>query len=200
MKHLRKFWVSLMLLFSVDTYAISIDLVPNQTHITSGGIVSIAVNISGLKDGGAPSLGAYDLDFHFDNTLFSFNSLIWGDNNKGNQLDLAGFGSLQDSSENAGWLNLLEISFDDALNLDFAQAGEFTLFSVVLNAVGIGSGNFSLTANSLSDSFGNALETSNINNTHVNVGNSVTVPEPSSLLLFAGLLAMVLLRKKLAQK
>jgi hypothetical protein len=123
---------------------------------------------------------------------------LWGDSTLGNQLDLNGFGSLQDSSSGLDWLSALEISFDDALDLELLQAGEFTLFSVLLNAVAIGSGNFSLTTNALGDAYGNDLFIDTITGTTVNVA-SISVPEPSSLLLLLGMLAVIALRAKMSQ-
>ena len=180
--------------FSFNANAISIDLVTNKSAVNIGDSLEVAVRISGLNDAGAPSLGVYDLDFNFDNNLFSFNSISWGDSTQGNQLDLSGFGSLQDSTSSNGWLNLFELSFDDALDLNQFQAGEFTLFSVLLNTIAVGTGNFSLIANSLGDAYGDELFVDEINETQVRVG-SISVPEPSSvLLLLAGLLAIAALR------
>lgn len=200
MQQLRKILVSLALLFSVDTYAISIDLVANKSVVNVGDSLEVAVRINGLNDTSAPSLGVYDVNFLFDSSLFSVNSISWGDAAKGNQLDLAGFGSLQDATSGAGWLNLLELSFDDAVDLDLLQAGEFTLFSVLLNTLAIGTGNFSLAANSLGDAYGNNLIADQINGTTVKAG-SVSVPEPSSvLLLLAGIFAIAMLRAKSTQR
>ncbi len=199
MKQLRKIFASLALLFSVDSYAISIDLIANKTAVNIGDSLEVAVRISGLDDASASSLGVYDLNFQFDNSLFSVASINWGDSIKGNQLDLSGFGSLQDTTSGSGWLNLFELSFDDALDLNQLQAGEFTLFSVLLNAITIGTGNFSLVANSLGDAYGNELFADQLNDAQVSVG-SVSVPEPSSmLLLLAGLIVLVSLRVKLSQ-
>lgn len=180
--------------FSFNANAISIDLIANKSAVNIGDNLEVAVRISGLNDAGAPSLGVYDLNFNFDNNLFSFNSISWGDSIHGNQLDLSGFGSLQDSTSGNGWLNLFELSFDDALDLNQFQTGEFTLFSVLLNTIAVGTGNFSLIANSLGDAYGDELFVDVINETQVRVG-SISVPEPSSvLLLLAGLLAITALR------
>lgn len=185
--------------FSFNANAISIDLIANKSAVNIGDNLEVAVRISGLNDAGAPSIGVYDLNFQFDSGLFSFDSIHWGNSANGNQLDLSGFGSLQDSSSGSGWLNALELSFDDALDLNQLQLGEFTLFSVLLNTIATGTGNFSLTANALGDAYGNELTVDQINGTQVSVG-SVSVPEPSSiLLLLAGLVVLVSLRTKLSQ-
>lgn len=184
MKKLFAGLVTLCISLSFTAQAITIDLIPSQSHTNLGDNIEVEVRISGLTDSNAPSLGAYDVNFNYDASIFSFNTITWGDSVLGNQLDLMGFGTLQDTNDGIGWLNVLELSFDDALDLDLLQAGEFTLFSVLLDAIAAGSGDFSLTANTLGDAYGNDLSIDAINGTRVNVG-SVSVPEPSSLLLFS---------------
>ncbi|WP_435782657.1 PEP-CTERM sorting domain-containing protein [Cellvibrio sp.] len=200
---MKKFFIGLCALglsLSLNANAISIDLVANKSVVSVGDSLEVAVRISGLNDANAPSLGVYDVNFQFDNSLFTFDSISWGDSAQGNQLDLSGFGSLQDSSSGSGWLNLFELSFDDALDLNVLQSGEFTLFSILLNTVAAGTGNFSLVANSLGDAYGDNLVADQINGTQVTAG-AVSVPEPSSvLLLLVGILAIGMLRVKSAQR
>lgn len=198
MKKIFSVLAALGLFISLNANAISIDLIANQSAINVGGSVEVQVRISGLSDASAPSLGVYDVDFNYDASLFNFNAISWGDATKGNQLDLAGVGTLQSSNSSSGWLNIFEVSFDEAFDLELLQAGEFTLFSILFEAIAIGSGNFSLTSNALGDAYGSELLVDTINGTAVNVG-SVSVPEPSSLILLLGLLAAVILRAKISQ-
>lgn len=198
MKKLFAGLLAIGLSLSLNAQAISIDLIANQTAVNVGDNIEVQVRINDLSDTSAPALGVYDVNFNYDASLFNFSNILWGDSALGNQLDLSGFGSLQDSSSGLNWLNAFELSFDDALDLELLQAGEFTLFSVLLNAVAIGSGNFSLTTNSIGDAYGNDLFIDATNGTTVNI-NGVSVPEPSSLLLLVGLLAIVLLRAKISQ-
>jgi len=198
---MKKLFASLLVLslsLSLHAHAINIDLIADQAAVNVGDSVAVQVRISGLNDVSAPSIGVYDVNFNYDASLFNFSSILWGDSALGNQLDLNSFGSMQVSSVGLGWLNAFELSFDEALDLELLQAGEFTLFSVLLNAVAIGSGNFSLTANVLGDAYGNDLFIDTITGTTVDVG-SVSVPEPSSLLLLLGMLAIVVLRAKISQ-
>ncbi|HTF98056.1 MAG TPA: PEP-CTERM sorting domain-containing protein [Cellvibrio sp.] len=199
MKQVRKLWMSLLLLFTVDTYAISIDMVHNKTLIQNGSTMAIDINISGLNNGAAPSLGAYDLDFNFDKTLFTFNQIIWGDRIKGNQLDLNNFGSLQLSHFSVGTINLFELSFDDIASLEDWQAGEFTLFSILLTATTVGEAHFSLWANNLSDAAGNSIIVKMPDELILDVVG-VEVPEPSSLLLLLGCIAILVLRARTLQR
>lgn len=197
---MKKLFISLCALglsLSLNANAISIDLIANQTLVNVGDNIEVQVRISGLNDASAPSLGVYDVNFNYDSSLFNVSNLVWGDSILGNQLDLNGLGSLQDSNSGLNWLSVLEVSFDDAMDLELLQADEFTLFSVLLNAVGIGNGNFSLTANALGDAYGNNVSIDTFNNTSVNI-TGVSVPEPSSLLLLVGMLALVMLRVRLS--
>lgn len=179
---------------SLNANAITIDLFTSQTALTIGDNIEVQVRISGLN--GTPTLGVYDVDFNYDASLFNLDGINWGDTLLGNQLNLHGFGSLQESSSASGWLNALELSFDDALALESLQAGEFTLFSVLLTAIAIGNGDFSLTANAIGDAYGNNLGIDSINSAQINVGG-ISVPEPSSLLLLLGMLAVIALRAEM---
>jgi len=198
MKKLFAGLCALGLSLSLNVNAISIDLIADQAAVNVGDNLAIQVRISGLNDVSTPSLGAYDVNFNYDSSLFNFTSIVWGDSALGNQLDVNNFGSLQDSNSGLDWLRAVEISVDDAIDLELLQAGEFTLFSILLNATAIGSGNFSLTANAFGDAYGNDLFIDNIDSAQVNVG-SLSVPEPSSLLLLIGMLAILVLREKVSQ-
>ena len=196
---MKKFFASLLALglsLSLNANAISIDLIADKNTANIGDNIELQVRISGLE--GASALGSYDVNVHYDSDLFSISNIIWGDAVQGNQLDLLGFGSLQDNSNNLGWLTMLEVSFDEVADLELLQAGEFTLFSILLNAIALGSGDFSLTTNAIGDAYGQDLFIDTINSTTVNV-NAVVVPEPSGmLLLLIGLIAAALLRSRLS--
>lgn len=199
MKKILTALLTIGMCFSFNANAVNIDLIANQAVVNVGDNLEVQVRISDLNDVSAPSLGDYDVNFNYDTSLFNFSSIVWGDSTLGNQLDLSGFGSLQDVSSGLGWLRVLEASVDGALDLELLQAGEFTLFSVLLNATGNGNGTFSLTTNAIGDVYGNELLINTITGTTVDVG-SVSVPEPSSLLLLLlGVLAITLLRIKMSQ-
>lgn len=196
MKTLFGFLSAVCLSLSLSANAVTIDLMADQHLINLGDTIEMQVLISGLD--GEKTLGVYDLDLHYDASLFSLINLFWGDAVKGNQLDLAGAGNLQDSLSGSGWLNLLEVSFDDAQDLIANQADEFTLFRIVFTSIAIGSGNFFVTNNVTGDAYGNNLIIDTISDSQVTVNNPVSVPEPSSLLmLLLGLLAVAALRAKL---
>lgn len=196
---MKKFFalITLGLSLSLNSQALTLDLVSSAAQINSGDVIQIDAKISGLKTAGASSLGVYDLNIQFDNNLFAFNSISWGDSLKGNQLDLNHFGSLQISDSNTpGWLNLFELSFDDAWSLDALQADNFTLFSLLFSSTATGSGVFQLTVNALGDAYGNSITANTINNAKVNV-KAASVPEPATnFLMLIGLIALGFARIK----
>lgn len=199
MKKIFATLLSLGFSLSLNASAITIDLIANQSAVAMGDNIEVQVRISGLNGNSVPSLGVYDVNFNYDANIFSVGGISWGDAVKGNQLDLLGFGGLQETSSGAGWLNLFELSFDSATDLQLLQAGEFTLFSVLLNTIAVGTGKFSLVANSLGDAYGDNLAADHINGTKVTVG-AVSVPESSSaLLLLIGIFAITMLRAKSAR-
>ena len=194
---MKKFLALMALSLSFNAHALTIDLVPSSSNVNLGDSLEVRAQISGLKTPSASALGVYDLNVLFDSSRFALSQIVWGDSALGNQLDLAGFGSLQlsDSSIN-GTINLFELSFDSALDLENLQAQSFTLFSLIFSSIHTGVGAFSLDVNSLGDAYGNNITADTINNTHVNV-NSVSVPEPATnFLLLIGLIALGFARIK----
>nr|WP_324256869.1 cohesin domain-containing protein [Cellvibrio fontiphilus] len=193
MKKIFTCLLALGLSLSLNANAISIDLIADKNVASLGETLELQVRINGLD--GTAALGSYDVNFYYDANLFSISNITWGDATQGNQLDLLGFGSLQDNSSSLGWLNMLEVSFDEIADLELLQAGEFTLFSILLSAIAIGSGDFSLTTNAMGDAYGQDLFIDSINNTSVHV-SAATVSEPAGILLLLGAIAFVVLRNK----
>lgn len=196
---MKKFFtlIALGLGLSLNAHALTIDLVPSATQINTGNSLQLDAKISGLKTAGASSLGVYDLNIAYDSSRFVFNGISWGDSTQGNQLDLNHYGSLQVSdSSNSGWLNLFELSFDDAWSLETLQTSNFTLFSLMFSSVAAGTGAFHIDINALGDAYGNSLTLDSINNTSVNVKAS-SVPEPATnFLMLIGLVALGFARMK----
>lgn len=188
---MKKILVFLSLLsFAFTAQAVTIDLLPDHNPVAPGSSVNLEVRISGLNDSNAPALGDYDLNLNYDANLLHVAAISWG-----NQLDLAGFGSLQDANTSVpGIINLFEISLDDPWLLNNTQAGSFTLFNVVFTTIANGSAALSIDINAIGDAFGNSLATDAINNARVQI-TAVKMPEPSSLLLLMGGFAIILLRK-----
>jgi len=153
-------------------------VVPSATDVALGSWFDVAIRISGLDDGAAPSLGAFDLDFAYDPAVLVAASPSFGDPSLGDQLDLMGFGPILGSSPNgSGSLNLFEISFDPTDLLDSAQAGAFTLATIPFFAAAAGTSALTITINALGDATGFVPIEAGV------VNGSVTVPEPGTLIL-----------------
>ena len=191
----KRFGLCLIMVLGLLHYgaasAITLEVVPSSSTVNKGGSVTADIKVSGLGDGAAPSLGAYDFDLTFNSSLFSFNSITFGDPVLGNQLDLdplgIGFGSLTGDSLFGNVLNLFEISFDSTTELDTLQAPEFILASVVFDVNQMtGVGVFSLLVNDLSDSFGGLLDSTTI------AATVQVVPVPAAVWLFGtGLIGLI---------
>lgn len=183
---MKKVLVALSFFFALNAQASVIDVLPNTNNISIGDDLTVNVSISGLDNN--TSLGVYDLNLNFDSNLFAVKSIQFGDSTKGNQLDLSGYGSLQTSDAGNSWINLFELSFDAADDLNQLQADNFGLFSIIFTALNQGTSLFSINTQSLGDAFGNNLLLDGINNSQVTV---TSVPEPAGIALIAlGLLAL----------
>lgn len=194
MKRFLLSFIALSLSLALNAQAFTIDTLTSNNNINLGDAIEVKVQVSNLQNATAPSLGAYDLNLNYAAHLFQISSLVWGDTINGNQLDLNGFGSLHISDDSTiGTLNLFELSFDSAWDLDNLQKDSFTLFSVIFSSLAQGSGNFTIDTHALSDAYGNSLTADAINNTSVAV-RAVNVPEPSGLLILIGLIALGLTR------
>ena len=169
----------LVVLGSATQAAIILSFDPAKQHISQGQQVDVGVRISGLGSGTAPSLGAFDIDVAFDETILDFITLTFGDPVLGNQLDISGFGTVNGFAEISGGLvDFFEISLDAPSDLDTMQADSFILatlsFTALVNS-GVSPLGFSDVV--LSDSFGNTLSAET-------TPGIIAVPEPATLALF----------------
>jgi hypothetical protein len=167
--------------------AITLSVNPAIQNVNLGSSVSVGVSISGLADGAAPSLGAYDFDLSFNPGVLSFSGAVFGD-----QLDLLGSGSVKDATPGAGSVRVSEISLALPGDLDSLQAGSFTLATLSFQAIGVGASLLDLTINGLEDAVGAGL-TGLSSGGMVTVQQANAIPEPSTLLLAC--LAMLALAK-----
>jgi len=163
---------------SANAATISID--PSSQSTTVGSTVSATVRIADLTTGTAPSLGGYDLNLSFDPAVLSFSGLTYGSG-----LDVLGLGSIRVSDTGAaGLLNVVEISLDEASDLDALQTDAFGLFTVTFHALAAGTSGLNLQINSLADAAGLGLSAATVNGS---IGVA-PVPLPAAAwLLFSGL-------------
>jgi hypothetical protein len=171
-----------------------ISVEPVSQTVAVGAPVQVAVTVSGLASGAAPSLSAFDLDLTYDPTVLQFTSLTFGDPVLGDQLDLSapplgtvtGYDALV-----PGLVNHFELSLDSVPTLDSLQAGDFKLTVFHFTALAPGVSPLSVAVNSFGDALGDPLPTT------VAGGNVTVVPEPEAaeLLFAAGLTAWVVVRR-----
>jgi len=186
---------TLLFLNSGPVHAINLDFVPLSQSVVVGTQADVEIVISGLGVGSAPSLGTFDIDVTFDPTILSFNSETYGDPVLGDQLDLFGFGSLTFTTPGAGFVNLFELSFDFASDLNALQADTFTLATVTFDTLGVGTSPLNFIVNDLGDADGFLLTATE------GQGSITATPEPASLLLLAtGLTALVGWRLKVPSR
>lgn len=184
-KYLASLSLSLFTLLYVNSvHAFTLKLTPATQDVLLSNQVDVELSISDLGNSSAPSLGAYDLDILFDDSLLSFDSASFGDPVKGNQLDLFGFGfNPAGASPMNGKINLFEISFDFPSVLDSFQSDNFTLATLRFNTLQTGSSSLSIAPIHFGDSLGNSITHTSLQNTTVNItSQSEPVPEPSQLL------------------
>ena len=180
---------------SLSANAVTLDLSPTSSSVNLGEPVQVELHISGLEDGTAPSLGAYDFMLAFNPAVLGFGAFTFGDSLLGNQLDLMGFGTVAGfDGATPGQLSVFEISLDLASDLDTLQAASFALGTISFSALGNGVSALQFTSALFSDAGGNPLA--------VQLGGgSISVPEPvSGGIIVAGAVLLALAARHLNRK
>lgn len=164
--------------------AISVNLVPSTQNAFLGNSIDVAVTISDLGNGIAPSLSTYDLDISFNSNILDFSSATFGDPVLGNQLDLSGFGTDTEIKEpSLGVINIFELSLSFPDDLNNLQADSFTLATLTFDTIAIGTSPLNISIVDLGDAFGEPL-TGEEGSSSVTVSSKpINVPEPSFTLL-----------------
>lgn len=103
-------------------FASTITVLPSTQDVNTFSQAIVSLNIAGLGNGVAPSVGTVDMDVAFDPTILALNAVT-----SGNQLDILGLGDLQFTIPGVGTVNLFELSFDSASDLSSLQAPAFVL-------------------------------------------------------------------------
>lgn len=159
--------------------AIQLSVQPGFINVAPGAGVDVSLVISGLGDGVAPALGAFDLNLAFDTSVLTYDSVTFGDSGLGNQLAL-NVPSVDGDSFDAGLgvLNLFSVSLDSVSDLESLQAGSFVLASLHFTASGLGLSGLTLSDIILSDAVGADLIADTIRGGSVEVTRgTATVPD-----------------------
>jgi hypothetical protein len=173
---------AVLLMFSLHVApasAINVDVIPSQPSLNVGEMLTADVVISDLGLFSPPSLGVFEIDLNFDNSLFAPGAVTFGV-----QLDLFGFGiNPRGATPLASTVNVFEISLDSPSDLDTLQLDRFLLFSVQFEALSAGVGVFDLAIIELGNSVADPLFASTTSAT-VQVMSPNAVPVPAAVWLF----------------
>lgn len=165
------------LLLALRSDAVTIALAPNAVSTSVGGTFSLDLVVSGLGDGAAPSLGSWDLDVVFDESLLSLDDVTFG-----TLLGGPGDATQEALAAGAGTWNVAEISLLLPEELDGLQPGSFVLATLAFSALAEGTSAVALANGVAGDGLGDALALAL-------VGAQVeVVPEPGTALLVASAL------------
>jgi len=121
----KKFIALLTLMFSLQAQAALLTVKLDRDQFTAGDEVIADIWISDLTT----PLAGFDLSLWFDDSLFSFNQLVFG-----NKLSIKEV-SIQDQSVVGNVLNFSETSFDFYYDLAEQQGSAFVLARITFDAI-----------------------------------------------------------------
>lgn len=185
---------ALLLFITTTSHAITIGFDPVSQDVPVGDTVAVELFILDLENYSPDSLSTFDLDISFDSAILAFHSVVFGDPVLGDQLDLWGLGSWTEVTHGVGTVNLYELSFDSADDLNTFQVGSFTLATLTFDTLAVGTSSLDITLGAwgLGDANGNALTVDQIQS-----GSISPVPEPATMLLVgSGMAGIFGLRRK----
>ncbi|MFQ5635381.1 MAG: cohesin domain-containing protein, partial [Gammaproteobacteria bacterium] len=137
--------------------AATLQFSPASRTIAPGASADVAIVVSGLGAGAAPSLGAYDFNVTYDAGILSLGAITFGDPSLGSQLALSTPSFRQTDTAVAGIARLVEVSLDSISIVDAQQAGQFTLAVLSFDALTPGVSSLGFDTVTIGDAAANAL-------------------------------------------
>lgn len=198
---LRGFLIACALLTAHSGWATMISLEPASQIGMPGDTVFLDLTISGLGDGTAPTLGAFDIDLSFDDAALDFVGGMFG---SGLNDPLDPFTSfVQSLTSGVGTINLAEVSLlvtpmGDPTPLDLYQPDSFILATLEFMVVDLDPGSFTVVDFGdylLGDGFG--IELADVDSAEAVILNpSTTIAEPMTVMLLGvGLFGIIATRR-----
>jgi hypothetical protein len=182
--------LGLLLLAGGRAEAVSIGVVPSDTTLVTGELLTVDVVVSGLGAGAAPTISSFDLDLAFAAPQLSFVSIAFGTGLGTGAQVLSSF-SLQPGP----LVDFAAASLLGTATLDATQPASFVLATLTFQAGAAGEVALAITQAVLANTIGAPGE----NQIPVDtlVGADVTVvPEPGTLALVAAGLAALARRRR----
>jgi hypothetical protein len=149
---------------------------PAAPTVAEGDVFDIELWVSGLGDGVHPSLGGFDIELSFDDSILSFQSLQFG-----NYLSDS-IGSTQSHSSGPGLVALTEVSMLSNAELDTLQPAAFSLATLQFAVIQLAMSTIGFQKWDLSDGEGYSLTA------ELTPATIHAVPVPSALILMASAL------------
>lgn len=161
---------------SGNASAVQFTLNPAGQTAAVGAPFSLSIDVAGLGDHTAPSLGGFDFNLRFDPALVRFEAITFGDAALGDLLAPVSpsFGDV--TPLGAGLLNVFGLSMDLAADLDASQPAGFGLATLSFTALAAGSAGFGVEDLILADGLGDALLADAVTGARVEV-RSTAVPD-----------------------
>ncbi len=174
-----------LLLVAGGANALSLTIEPPTQTAPLAAIVSVDLVIGGLTAGGPSSLGTFDLDIGFDESVLTFQGVTFG-----GFLGTPGVQTTNGSGLSAsGVVDAFEVSLLAPAGLNALQPASFTLATLSFTGVALGTSPLTLTQALVGDAFGTQLLVTASN------ASITIVPEPATILLTAvGLVVLARIR------
>ena len=171
---MRAVLCALVLCASAVRAAVIIEIVP-AFQVISDSPAQIALRVSGLPGGMAPSIGGFDLTLEYDPAILSYLGTVFGSALGNPATEAIAF----DDVPGVGLVRLFEVSLLDPDVLDADQPGTFTLATVAFGGRQPGISLVNFLSVELSDSMANPLTANTLN------GAIQVVSEPDFIAIFA---------------